>query len=298
MRIGPPLAATGALGISAIGYGLLEANSFTLRRVDVPILPEGAPSIRVLHMSDIHLMPYQRHKLEWLAGLAALEPDLVVNTGDNMGSPDSMDPLISAWGRLLDRPGVFIFGSNDYFAPRFLNPLSYLTRSGKLTREPHRELPWRDLRDRMTRRGWIDLTHRRAQLKLAGSTIELRGTDDAHIDRDNYQRVAGPGAPEADLCIGVTHAPYLRILDAMTADGLDLILAGHTHGGQVCAPGFGALVTNCDLDTARAKGLSWHQFDGRRTHLHVSAGVGASPFVPLRVACRPEATLLTLTAAN
>ncbi len=84
--------------------------------------------------------------------------------------------------------------------------------------------------------------------------LAFRGTDDAHLGRDDYSTVAGPADPGADLNIGVTHAPYLRLLDAMTADGMDLIFAGHTHGGQVCVPGYGALITNCDLDPARVKG--------------------------------------------
>ena len=92
----------------------------------------------------------------------------------------------------------------------------------------------------------------------------------------------------------MTHAPYLRVLDAMAADGADLVLAGHTHGGQLCVPGVGALVTNCDLPRKQAKGLSAH--DG--SVLHVSAGLGTSPYAPVRFACRPEATLLTLTARD
>lgn len=102
------------------------------------------------------------------------------------------------------------------------------------------------------------------------------------------------------LRIGVTHAPYRRILERMSAEGVALALAGHTHGGQLCVPGFGALVTNCDLDRSRASGLS--QWPGRPgapraagpMYLHVSAGLGTSPYTPVRIACRPEATLLTL----
>ena len=101
------------------------------------------------------------------------------------------------------------------------------------------------------------------------------------------------------LRIGLTHAPYRRILTRMSAEGVDLALAGHTHGGQLCVPGFGALVTNCDLDRSRASGLS--QWPGRPDapqatgmYLHVSAGLGTSPYTPVRIACRPEATLLTL----
>ena len=101
-----------------------------------------------------------------------------------------------------------------------------------------------------------------------------------------------------DVSLAVTHAPYRSVLDPMAADGHDLIVAGHTHGGQVCVPFYGALVTNCDLDTARVKGLSSHTAEGRTSWLHVSAGLGTSPYAPVRFACRPEATLLTLTASG
>jgi uncharacterized protein len=84
------------------------------------------------------------------------------------------------------------------------------------------------------------------------------------------------------------------VLDAIASDGHDLIMAGHTHGGQVCVPYYGALVTNCDLDRARAKGLSRYEAAGHESWLHVSAGLGTSPYAPIRFACPPEATLLTL----
>ena len=78
------------------------------------------------------------------------------------------------------------------------------------------------------------------------------------------------------------------ILPALT--GLPLVFAGHTHGGQVCVPGMGALVTNCDLDRKRAKGLSTHE----GAALHVSAGLGTNPYAPVRLACPAEATILHL----
>ena len=78
----------------------------------------------------------------------------------------------------------------------------------------------------------------------------------------------------------------------MAADGFSLLLAGHTHGGQVCVPGVGALVTNCGLDRRMAKGL--HRWPGTPAWLHVSAGLGTHPTAPIRFACRPEASLLTL----
>ena len=144
--------------------------------------------------------------------------------------------------------------------------------------------------------GWVDLDNARERVKADHREIELVGTDDAHIRLDRYADVAGPADPAADLSMAVTHAPYKRVLDPMTADGFPLILAGHTHGGQLCVPFLGALVTNCDLPRRQAKGLSTHEHAGRRAHLHVSAGLGTSPFAPVRFACRPEATLLTLVA--
>jgi predicted MPP superfamily phosphohydrolase len=129
-------------------------------------------------------------------------------------------------------------------------------------------------------------------LKAGGRSIELVGVDDPHVERDDYRSVAGPIAPGADVHIGVTHTPASRVLDAMAADGFALLLAGHTHGGQVCVPGYGALITNCDLPPAMAKGL--HRWPGSEAWLHVSAGLGTHPTAPYRFACRPEATILTL----
>lgn len=298
-RVIASLAAVTGVGALGFGYGLVEARMFTVRRWTLPVLPVGAPPLRVLHVSDIHLVAGQRAKLDWLASLQGLEPDLVVNTGDNFSEAAAIEPLLDAFGRLLDVPGVYVWGSNDYYAPSFANPVRYLTQGrSSASRERHRELPWRTLGDAFTQRGWHDLNHRRASLSLAGLRVDFRGTDDAHLDRDDYSLVAGPVDPAADLSVGVTHAPYLRLLDAMTADGVELILAGHTHGGQVCVPGYGALVTNCDLDAARVKGVSAHEAGGHQAALHVSAGIGTSPFARYRFACRPEASLLTLVPRN
>lgn len=292
-----PMAGVAAAGLA---WGVTESQLFTLRRVEVPLLPAGQAPLRVLHLSDIHLLPRQANKLAWLSRLQELEPDLVVNTGDNVSSATAIEPLLEAWGGLLDVPGVFVFGSNDYRKPRFKSPLRYLgIRLGDLTSSEDKatRLPWRRLRDAMEARGWHDLTHRRVELEVAGRRLAFRGTDDAHLELDRYAKVAGPAVEGADLNIGVTHAPYLRLLDAMTLDGMDLVMAGHTHGGQVCLPGR-ALITNCDLDVGRVKGLHSHCAGGRTAALHISAGLGTSPFAPYRVFCRPEATLLTVVSRH
>jgi predicted MPP superfamily phosphohydrolase len=282
------VAASGAAVLTyAAGY---EVRAFRLRRVDVPVLPAGTRQLRVLHISDAHLTPRQRRKREWVRRLAALEPDLVVNTGDSIGHPEAIPPLLDALGPLLDRPGVFVLGSNDYYSPRPLNPLRYLLPGGRPVPKRRPDLPWHELRDTFRSAGWVDLTNTRARVKVDGREVEFAGVDDPHINRDRYADIAGPADPAADLAVGVTHSPEPRVLDRMAADGFRLLLAGHTHGGQVCLPGKGALVTNCALDPGRAKGL--HDYAG--AWLHVSAGLGTSPYAPFRFACPPEATLLTL----
>ncbi len=285
-------------GAACVAYGaLIEVRAFQVRRVSLAVLPAGSPRIRVLHVSDIHLTTGQRARRSFVTALAGLEPDLVVNTGDNIAQADALSPLLSAFGRLLDVPGVFVFGSNDYSAPKLTNPVAYLARStSRHDTPPDRGiLPTEELRASLSAGGWRDLTGRRVVLEIHGVRIEFRGTDDAHLHRDDYARVAGEPAADVDLAIGVTHAPYARVLNAMTADGVQLVFAGHTHGGQVCLPGWGALTTNCDLPPSQAKGLSRIRTAGRAAWLHVSAGLGSSPFAPYRFACPPEVTLLTLT---
>lgn len=278
-----------AIGAGVLAYSLAEARSYRLRGALVPVLEPGSEPMRILHLSDLHMTPRQSGKLEWIEGLSRLEPDLVVATGDFMSHPDAVYYVTKALGPLLDLPGVFVLGSNDYYAPALGNPFSYLTGPSRYERgEP--DLPWMELKSALSSGGWIDLSNRRDAVKVGGRLIDVRGVDDPHIGRDDYAPVAGPFDPTADLSLGVAHAPYLRVLDEMADDGAQLIMAGHTHGGQVCIPGYGALVTNCDIDTARVKGLHHH----RNSWLHISAGLGTNPMTPVRLACPPEATLLTL----
>ena len=287
-------------GVGLASYAAWEARQYTLRRVTVPILPPGHAPLKVLHLSDIHMAPDQRAKQEWLSGLAALEPDLVVNTGDNLAHMRSVPVVTDALGPLLDVPGVYVLGSNDYYSPAMRNPLRYLLPDTGKRNTAVPQLPWPDLKARFGSAGWLDLTNGFGALTVGGTSIAFAGVDDPHLGYDDLGRVAGPADSTADVRLAVTHAPYLRVLDQFAGDGYDAIIAGHTHGGQVCLPGGRALTTNCDLEPARARGLHRHPAgsapdDDGSAWLHVSAGLGTNPYVRFRVACRPEATLLTLT---
>jgi predicted MPP superfamily phosphohydrolase len=284
-------AGAAAAGSATFAYAsLVERNLFTLRRFDVPVLEPDAEPLRILHLSDLHMMPAQHRKQAWVAALGGTDPDLVVVTGDNMADPASVPGVLRALDPLLSRPGAFVFGSNDYRGPVWGNPLRYLLPEREYVQGA--ELPTEDLRAAFADAGWADLNNARTVLKAGGRSIELIGVDDPHVDRDNYPAVAGPISRGADLHIGVTHTPASRVLNAMAEDGFALLLAGHTHGGQVCVPFYGALTTNCDLPQAMAKGV--HRWPGSDAWLHVSAGLGTHPTAPIRFACRPEASVLTL----
>lgn len=300
----------GAVGAAGLGYAaLIERNLFALRTAELPVLPEGSDPLRVLHLSDLHLVPRQTRKREWVRTLGDLRPDLVVNTGDNLSALDAVPAVLDTFGGLLDIPGVFVMGSNDYYAPHLKNPARYLTsRHAERVKAEEVLLPTDELVDGFERRGWVNLNNRRATLDVAGHRLDFIGLDDPHINRDRHELVAGPVADDAALGIGVVHAPYRRALDALTSDGVGAIIAGHTHGGQLAIPGYGALVTNCDLGTDRVKGVSrwWEGADNAPSSeapddaawMNVSAGLGTSPFAPVRFACRPEASLLTLVARS
>lgn len=278
-----------ALGATTLAYALWEAHQFRLRRFDVRVLRAGARPVRVLQLSDLHLTPHQDDKQAWVRQLAAQEPDFLILTGDLLAHMDAVPYVAKALEPLRGTPGVFVFGSNDYYSPKAINPLKYFrtNRDPKLTTN---RLPTDELESELVNAGWVGLNNARSQVTVAGNRFDMRGVNDPHIRLDRYEDVAGAFDPDAALRLAVTHAPYLRVLDPMAADGADLIIAGHTHGGQVCVPGMGALVTNCDLDPARAKGLSSH----RGAALHVSAGLGTNPYAPVRLACPPEASMLHL----
>ena len=289
-RAGLGVAGVLGTGAAAVAYaGLVERNAYTLRRFEIPVLAPGTDPIRVLHISDLHITAAQARKQRWIAGLARLEPDLVINTGDTISDENAIDAIVGALRPLARFPAVFVPGNNDYYLPVRSNPVRYF---GPDRVGPHgSDMPWPELAAAMVGQGWTDLTHVRTTFALGGG-VALAGTDDPHLGRARYELIAGPPDASAAVRIGVIHSPEPDLLARFAADGYDLVLAGHTHGGQVRVPFGPAIVTNCGIDIWRARGA--HLWDDGRMWFHVCAGLGTNPFMPLRFACRPEAVLLTL----
>lgn len=234
------------------------------------------------------MIPGQDKKIAWVRDLARLQPDLVVNTGDNLSDQHAVPDVLRALDPLLNTPGLFVWGTNDYWAPQPVNPFQYLT--GKKRTPSYVDLPWRDMRAAFIERGWFDANQRRHEFRVGNVRLAVAGVDDPHHDFDDYDEIAGAPNPDADLALALLHSPEPRVLQRFAADGYQLSLSGHTHGGQVCLPGSKALVTNCGIDRERVQGL--HDFDGMA--MHVSNGLGTSKYAPVRLFCRPSATLLRI----
>lgn len=305
-RCSPVAAALGATATGVLVWStLIERRLFTIRRHTLPVLAEGAPPLRVLQLSDLHLAPWQRNKIDWVRSLARLRPDLVVLTGDLMGHLQARPSLVEALRPLSETgaPAVFVHGSNDYYGPAFKNPMNYLRAPSRLsTRE--RDIDNVRLTASLTDElGFIDLNNSATRVNVRGTELELFGLNDPHI---RYHDAEAMQAARAELSsdtepaarLGVVHAPYQEALDDLLDEDAEVILAGHTHGGQVRMPGVGALTSNCDLPLKQARGLSVWYDAHRAAFLNVSAGLGNSIYAPVRFACRPEASLITLEAAR
>ncbi len=283
----------GACAVAAGVWGTcIEPHLFTVRHETCPVLPPGSASLRVLHISDLHVAPWQKHKIRWVRSLAQLTPDLVINTGDNFGF-DSLDTVIHTLGPLTAFPGIFVFGSNDFHGPVLKNPARYLMGPSEVE-ENEPDLPTDDLRKALTLRGWNFVDNCNATLEVKGLTVRASGLGDAHMNNAYVTPDHPHFAPGAHLNVGVTHSPYSASVDALIDAGAHIVFAGHTHGGQIRIPGYGAPVTNCDRPRDEARGT----FTRSGVPVHVSAGLGFSIFAPVRFACPPEVTLVELVARD
>jgi uncharacterized protein len=285
-------ATAGALGLAYAT--LVEPRWYALRRVTIAgVLTEPtAGPLRLLHVSDVHLLPGQHHRIRFLERLGELDHHLVVATGDLLGGEHAEAATARALAPLTSggRPGLVVLGSNDYFGPTPKSPTAYLTHPERRRHGPR--LDTARLVRELRQVGYRTLLNETATVATAAGGVAVGAIEDPHLGSTVIPPVERIRCRDADarLRLGLVHAPYRAALDRLVEAGYDLLLAGHTHGGQLRVPGVGPLVANCDLPLSQARGLS--RYD--TAWLHVSAGLGHSPYAPVRFACRPEATLLEL----
>jgi uncharacterized protein len=280
---------------ACVAYGsIIERRWYRLRRLVLPRTLRSPCRLTILHISDVHLIPGQDHRIRFLHSLADEDHDLVVATGDLLGAEGAEDLTVAALAPLTsrDRPGLVVLGSNDLFGPVAKSPTAYFT-------QPERRVHGTPLEtDRLiaglARAGYRTLSNEALTLETPVGRVGVGGIDDPHLSTTVVPDVASvtpPGNGPVVCNLGLVHAPYTAALDVLVDAGHDLLLSGHTHGGQVRFPPIGAVVGNCDLPLDQIRGAS--RYRGR--WLHVSPGLGHSRYAPFRFACRPEATLLELT---
>lgn len=272
-------------GALCVAYGVfVERHWFRLVSSRLDILPAHGPErLTVLHLSDLHFGRHDARKAGFLASLP--QADVTVVTGDFLAEPNAVETVVAAVrparGRLAS---WFVLGSNDLYVARPVNPFRYFRR--RRTRRRAQRGPWPELIERLTADGWEHLSNVRRDTAPNGLKVELAGLHDAHIERADL-RVLPRRAPER-FGLALMHSPDTA--PEAAACGYRLILAGHTHGGQVRMPFVGALVTNSHLPRRIVSGLV-RMGDAV---VHVSPGLGTGKYAPFRFLCRPEATLLDL----
>lgn len=256
--------------------GRREAQRLHLTRVEVPVphLPEALDGIEIIHLSDLHLTGYGPYEQDLLRALRPLPARVVVITGDFLGGPggaQALIPLLMEIGR--DRIMLGVLGNHDYRPP---------VNTAALARD-------------LARAGVRLLVNDAAVVVERGHRLRFVGVDDPHTGRADVEKAMAalppPLGDQPEPVVVLAHSPDV-FPDAERA-GADLILAGHTHGGQVCLPGGFPLLTNTRRVGRRfARGL----VDVGETPMFVTRGIGTSA-VRLRLFCPPEIAVVRLVAA-
>lgn len=238
----------------------------TRRDIWLRRLSSAHEGLRIVHLTDIHHSLFTPLEfVERAVHLAnELDPDLVVLTGDYVTlSPAYIWPMASALGKLGARHGVYaVLGNHDFQVDP--NEITRALRAHHV----------RVLRN----------AHHR--VREHGAALWVVGVDDLWWHADDFA-AALDGVPLRDPKILLCHNP-LGIRRA-AAHGVDLVLAGHTHGGQVRLPVVGSLRGRSKLGERFVEG--WNRLDG--TQIYVNRGIG-KVLIPLRLNCPPEIACLRL----
>jgi hypothetical protein len=257
----------GTLGIGCIVYGFtVEPTWVEVTRTQVPLArwPAGAPSVRLVHVSDLHVEGYDRNERDLPALVAAEKPDLIVFTGDALNVEAGLPRLVACFGALSRIAPLYAVKGNWDVRQMAHVPALENTRARILEGEA------------------VDLELRGVRLTLAGVGY---GEDEALA-----RLLARLPKDRPTILLHHTPDPILEVADA----GLDLQLSGHTHGGQVRLPLYGSLLTF----SRHGKRFDGGLYRVRDTFLYVNRGLGMEGGLAPRVRflCRPELTVLDLVA--
>jgi uncharacterized protein len=261
-------------GLRLLG-GVLSSQQPGLTRHEVHIegLPAQLEGLRLLHITDLHVRDRAGQATRLPDLVASLTYDLVLYTGDFIDGDDGIEPVMALLSAMPRCAGAYaVLGNHDYWA------LSWQLRANDTAR----------LRSALAEIGITVLCN--ASMPSCQGQLYVAGVDDPVTGRDELDRAMADVPPGA-TCILLAHTPdiVLRLGEHKPS----LVLAGHTHGGQVRLPILGPLVNMTSLPRQLAMG--YHLYQG--IPLFVGRGLGNSGF-DLRFLCPPQVALLELRAAD
>jgi predicted MPP superfamily phosphohydrolase len=249
------------------GNEMLQLNVVE-RALNVPRLPAALDGITILHLSDFHFSGRigKAYFEEVVRVSNRLEPDLVAITGDFVDRPACIDWVPDTLGKLAGRAGTwFVLGNHD------------------LRVDTDR------LRRTLLDSGLIGVGGRWTEIRLRGEPVILAGNELPWISPAADLATAPPRLPDGPLRIALAHSPDQ--LAWARANDVDLLLTGHTHGGQIRIPLIGPLLSATRLGVRYCCG----PYHVPPTILHVTSGV--SSVIPVRLLCPPEIVKLVLHSA-
>lgn len=257
----------------------IEPNWLEVTTVDVELfgLPQQLDGFTILHLSDLHLKRFGREQARLLEAIASHHYDMIAITGDLLDNPRNtgLDPVTELLDG-LDGPVYFVFGNHDY------HDYNQLTQ----------ELKARDI---------TILANQHVRVRHNGTTLQVAGIHDLHTARVNpsaqYQpdlEAALANASKALPLILLSHSPAVLENYPLPDWGVDLVLAGHTHGGQIKIPVLGAPFTASGrMFDKYVEGL----YRDRTVQMYINRGLGTSS-LPLRFLSRPEVTFIRLVGTR
>jgi len=282
----------GAIGVGTALYSWWESTAVevTQHRLQVPDLPPGLEGLRILHISDTHFPADGDSVGRFVERIWPLEYDLVCCTGDYVETSAGWDSAGDALTQLKAPFGVYAtLGAHDYCQPvrTFDEWLSF--NIDRALGSPRRFVSPKPFVDRLESAGIVVLRNDWRSIEIGDELVRLGGAGD---DSVRMARLESAVPPPGGFSMLLTHAPDAALrLPSRAEGGPSVVLSGHTHGGQIRIPGWGAPLRRSSLVSRRhPAGV----FEVGGAQVVVSRGFGTA-HVPMRLACRPEIGLITLT---
>jgi len=256
----------GVIGLACAAYArFIEPNWLDVSHITIstPKLPSDAKPIRIVHISDLHCNAAPGMEARLPEEIAALKPDIICFTGDALNDPAGLENLQTCMTELVAIAPTFAVWGNWEHYERF-EGCDFYKGTG------------------------VQVLHDRSRrITVRGQSINLLGIQHQR-DLARGLRRALAGVDTSDPTVLLCHLP--SIILALPETGVDLCLSGHTHGGQIALPVYGALITLTPTGKRFERGL--YEFGG--SALYVSRGIGMEEVMQMRFFARPEVTLIEL----